>query len=184
MDFPNFLLIVLKITRLKTEPYFNPLDFTLDDKELIKEFSQVTLTFDFVKTFTHNLLLAKYFLDNYIIHHVNGNDRAIENPWKLQCYYKKDENRTAYLKDLYEDDKTQQSEVVQLLSMFEVSFTPKQRKNYLFYCLYHLFDDRDLNSYVEFLRKLADKYFFDVYLDSSKLNDISQPKPILSPKSV
>ena len=41
-----------------------------------------------------------------------------------------------------------------------------------------MFEDRNLDNYVEFLRKLADKYFFDVYLDTSKLNDINhQPKP-------
>ena len=158
------------------EDDFTPLNFTLDDKELIKEFDKVNLTPEFVKDFAYNLLLAKYFLDNFVIHHTNGEDRAIENPWKLQYFYKKG-SKAAYLKDLYEDNKAQQNEVIQLLSMFEVAFTPKQRKNYLFYCLYHLFQDCDLNSYVEFLRKLADKYFFDVYLDASKLNDINQPKP-------
>lgn len=176
IDFPNFLLIVLKITRLWKEDDFNPLSFTLDDKELIKEFEKVNLTPDFVKDFAFNLLLAKYFLDNYVIHHANGEDRTIENPWKLQYYYKKG-NKTAYLKDLYEVNKPHQNEVIQLLSMFEVAFTPKQRKNYLFYCLYHLFEDCDLDNYVKFLRKLADKYFFDVYLDGSKLNEINQPKP-------
>lgn len=90
--------------------------------------------------------------------------------------YKKG-NKAAYLKDLYDDNKVQQNEVIQLLSMFEVAFTPKQRKNYLFYCLYHLFENYDLNDYVDFLRKLADKYFFDVYLDTGKLNEINQPKP-------
>ena len=156
IDFPNFLLIVLKITRLRNKDDFNPLSFTLDDKELIKEFEKVNLTPKFVKDFAYNLLLAKYFLDNYVIHHANGEDRAIENPWKLQYYYKKG-NKAAYLKDLYDDNKVQQNEVIQLLSMFEVAFTPKQRKNYLFYCLYHLFENYDLNDYVDFLRKLADK---------------------------
>ena len=176
IDFPNFLLIVLKITRSWNEDDFDPLSFTLDDKELIKEFEKVNLTPEFVKDFAYNLLLVKYFLDNYVIHHANGEDRVLENPWKLQYYYKKD-NKAAYLKDLYEDRKAQQNEVIQLLSMFEVAFTPKQRKNYLFYCLYHLFKDRDLDNYVKFLRKLADKYFFDVYLDTNKLNDMKQPKP-------
>lgn len=176
IDFPNFLLIVLKITRSWNEDDFDPLSFTLDDKELIKEFEKVNLTPEFVKDFAFNLLLAKYFLDNYVIHHANGEDRVLENPWKLQYYYKKG-NKAAYLTDLYEDKKAQQNEVIQLLSMFEVAFTPKQRKNYLFYCLYHLFEDCDLDNYVEFLRKLADKYFFDVYLDASKLNDMNQPKP-------
>jgi len=91
IDFPNFLLIVLKITRLRNEDDFDPLSFTLDDKELIKEFEKVNLTPQFVKNFAYNLLLAKYFLDNYVIHHSNGEDRAIENPWKLQYYYKRRE---------------------------------------------------------------------------------------------
>ena len=43
IDFPNFLLIVLKITRMQ-EKDFNPSDFTLDDKELINEFDKVKLT--------------------------------------------------------------------------------------------------------------------------------------------
>ncbi len=176
IDFPNFLLIVLKITRMEREKDFNPLSFTLDDKELIKEFEKIDLTPEFVKDFAYNLLMAKYFLDNYVIHHTDGVDRAVENPWKLQYYYKKGSN-AAYLKDLYEGKKAQQDEVVQLLSMFEVAFTPKQRKNYLFYCLYHLFKDWDLDNYLEFLRNLADKYFFDIYLDKSKLNELNQPKP-------
>lgn len=174
-DFPNFLLIVLKITRLRNEGCFDPLSFTLDDKELIKEFEKVELNKSFVKDFAFNLLQAKYFLDNYVIHHINAADRAIENPWKLQHYYKND-SKKAYLKELYED-KTQQIEMVQLLSMFEVAFTPRQRKNYLFYCLFHLFEDCDLMNYLSFLNKLADKFFFDVYLDANKLNDINQPKP-------
>ena len=145
IDFPNFLLIVLKITRSWNADDFDPLNFTLDDKELIKEFEKVNLTPEFVKDFAYNLLLAKYFLDNYVIHHANGEDRVLENPWKLQYYYKKG-NKAAYLKDLYEDRKAQQNEVIQLLSMFEVAFTPKQRKNYLFYCLYHLFVNVELED--------------------------------------
>lgn len=175
-DFPNFLLIVLKITRLRNEDGFNPLSFTLDDKELIKEFENIDLNKEFVKDFAYNLLWAKFFLDNYVIHHVNGADRAIENPWKLQHYYKNDK-KAAYLKELYGDKSPQQDEVVQLLSMFEVAFTARQRKNYQFYCLFHLFENHDLTNYLEFLRMLADKYFFDVYLDRNKLNDINQPRP-------
>ncbi len=174
IDFPNFLLLVLKIMRLRSETNFNPSNFSLDDKELIKEFDKASLTSDSVKEFACTLLLAKYFLDNYVIHHTNGDDLASENPWKLQRYVK--EKKSGYLKGLYEED-TKQNEMIQLLSMFEVAFTPKQRKNYLFYTLYHLFENPDPDSYIEFLRKLADKYFFDVYLDKSRLNERSQPKP-------
>ena len=174
IDFPNFLLIVLKITRMQ-EKGFNPSEFTLDDKELINEFDKVKLTPEFVTQFAYNLLLAKYYLDNYMVHHINGEDKAIENPWKLQYYCKK--GKSAYMADLIDYDKSKQRELVHLLSMFEVAFTAKQRKNYLFYCLLHLFEDWNKDNYLKFVRNLADKYFFDVYLDANKLNDRNQPKP-------
>lgn len=174
IDFPNLLLIVLKITRMQ-EKDFNPSDFTLDDKELINEFDKVKFTPEFVKQFAYNLLLAKYYLDNYMVHHINGEDKAIENPWKLQYYCKK--GKSAYMADLIDKDKSKQRELVHLLSMFEVAFTAKQRKNYLFYCLLHLFQDWNEDNYLKFVRNLADKYFFDVYLDANKLNERNQPKP-------
>ena len=174
IDFPNLLLIVLKITRMQ-EKGFNPSEFTLDDKELINEFDKVKLTPEFVTQFAYNLLLAKYYLDNYMVHHINGEDKAIENPWKLQYYCKK--GKSAYMADLIDKDKSKQRELVHLLSMFEVAFTAKQRKNYLFYCLLHLFQDWNEDNYLKFVRNLADKYFFDVYLDANKLNERNQPKP-------
>lgn len=121
IDFPNFLLIVLKITRMK-EQGFDPLKLSLDDKELLHEFEKINITADFVKRFAYNLLKAKYFLDNYVVHHTLGEDRISENPWKLQRYYKN--GNAVYLKDLSED-KPVQAELVQLLSMFEVTFTAK-----------------------------------------------------------
>ena len=174
IDFSNLLLIVLKITRMQ-EKGFNPSEFTLDDKELINEFDKVKLTPEFVKQFAYNLLLAKYYLDNYMVHHINGEDKAIENPWKLQYYCKK--GKSVYMADLIDYDKSKQRELVHLLSMFEVAFTAKQRKNYLFFCLLHLFNDWDEDNYLKFVRNLADKYFFDVYLDANKLNERKQPKP-------
>ena len=176
IDFPNFLLIVLKITRMQDKG-FKSADFSLDDKELINEFDKVRLTPDFAKKFAYNLLLAKYYLDNYMVHHINGEDKAIENPWKLQYYCKKSKGKSAYMTDLIDYDKSKQKELVHLLSMFEVAFTAKQRKNYLFYCLLHLFKDWDVDNYLKFVRDLADKYFFDVYLDADKLNERNQPKP-------
>ncbi len=172
IDFPNFLLVVLKITRMKNQG-FNPLELSLDDKELLHEFDKITATQEFAKQFAYNLLKAKYYLDNYVVHHTLGEDRIGENPWKLQRYYKN--GNAVYLKDLAEGKP--QAEMVHLLSMFEVTFTAKQRKNYLFYCLYHLFEKDNVGDYLVFMRDLADKYFFDVYLDAEKLNERNQPKP-------
>ena len=78
---------------------------SLDDKELLNEFEKINITADFVKRFAYNLLKAKYFLDNYVVHHTLGEDRISENPWKLQRYYKN--GNAVYLKDLSEDKPVQ-----------------------------------------------------------------------------
>lgn len=175
MDFSNFLLIVLKLTRIE-ESGFDPTSFNLDDKELIHEFDKVQVNEEFVKRFGFNLLRAKFLLDNYFVHHSNEDDTIENNPWKLQ-YWQKD-GKKGYLKNL-DGESAAQYKLVQLLSMFEVSFTARQRKNYLFYCLLYLFrsDNRDISKYCEFLLGLADKYFKDVYLVAENLNETNTPKP-------
>lgn len=180
IDFPNFLLIVLKITLMEYE-FFVPSNFILDDKELVNEFNKALKKVgdrsEFVREFAFNLLKAKFFLDNFIVHHAqNDKELSGDNPWKLQYYFQ--DKKYRYPKNL-SDDLDIQLEMVQLLSMFEVSFTPKQRKNYLFYCMLYLFDnfERDKREYLLFLQQLADMYFYDVYLDPNRLNDRNVPLP-------
>lgn len=176
IDFSNFLLIVLKLTRIEDNG-FEPTSFNLDDKELIKEFDKIknTINEEFVKKFGFYLLKAKFLLDNYVVHHSNEDDTIDNNPWKLQ-YWQKD-GKKGYLKNLDGESDAQQK-LVQLLSMFEVSFTARQRKNYLFYCLLYLLgDDRDISKYCVFVSGLADKFFKDVYLVANNLNEINTPKP-------
>ena len=175
IDFPNFLLIILKLTRMR-EANFTPNDFILDDKELINEFDKAMKDnpgTDFPKRFCYNLLQAKYLLDNYVVHHTNAEETADDNPWKLQCWQM--EWKYRHSKNL--SDGKLQDKLVQLLSMFEVSFTARQRKNYLFYVLYHLFENRDIKTYCDFLENLAKKYFYDIYMVKDCLNEINTPKP-------
>jgi len=176
IDFSNFLLIVLKLTRMELEEGFSPTRFNLDDKELIGEFDKVQIDAAFVKQFGFNLLMAKFVLDNYLVHHSNEDDTIESNPWKLQ--YWQMEKKKGYLKNLDGESDTQHK-LVHLLSMFEVSFTARQRKNYLFYCLLYWFraPDWDVDKYCEFVSGLADKYFYDVYLVADNLNEINTPKP-------
>jgi hypothetical protein len=179
LDFSNLVLIVLKITRID-DSKFNSLAFTLDDKELIREFDKlkednILLDEAFVKKFGFNLLKAKYYLDNYIVHHSNENDTIGSNPWKLQYWQR--EGKNEYVKNL-DGESDLQHKLVQLLSMFEVSFAARQRKNYLFYCLLHLFKEgENVEKYYQFVNGLADKYFKDIYLDPTKLNAINTPNP-------
>ena len=182
IDFSNFLLIVLKLTRIREEEDFAPASFNLDDKELLNEFGKISLDEVFVKRFGYNLLKAKFLLDNYMVHHSKEEDRVENNPWKLQRW-QRDRRKKGYLKNLVPEDDTQ-TELQHLLSMFEVSFTARQRKNYLFYCLLYLFDlpsyaerIRYLKWYCWFVKGLADKYFRNVYLVSDRLNEINTPLP-------
>ena len=184
IDYPNFLLIVLKLTFiLKKESEFDPTSFVLDDKEILKQFRRVLEEEDkaeFIKLFAYNLLKAKYFLDNFIVHHtLTEREKPGENPWKVQYYYKNDKN--GYTKALSSD--SIQIELVHLLSMFEVTFSAKQRKNYLLYCLLYLFKEfsgatntypETINKYCNFLRGLAEKYFYDVYIYGNN-NTNNQP---------
>jgi hypothetical protein len=188
IDFPNFLLIVLKLTLIGDASFKLTSSSSddddkklvrLDDKELIREFGKVNINTEFVKRFGFNLLKAKYLLDNYIVHHSNEKDTIGSNPWKLQHWQNQNDEKKSSLKNLAADDSDTQDKLVQLLSMFEVSFTAKQRKNYLFYCLSYLFNDknRDVNAYCEFVSKLAEKYFRDVYLSPDNPNENNTPKP-------
>ncbi|MFM7682117.1 MAG: DUF1524 domain-containing protein, partial [Bacteroidota bacterium] len=179
IDFPNFLLIVLKI-KLCDYELFDPNVFILDDKELINEFDKIRHIIDekFVKEFAVSLLKTKFFLDNYIVHQSIEDDERTSNPWKLQKWQYDLENHNYYLKNLDEKSESQ-LKLQQLLSMFEVSFSPKQRKNYLFYCLLYLnrSNNRIINDYCDFVSSLAEKYFKDVYLNASKLSQINVPLP-------
>ena len=177
IDFPNFLLIVLKITRM-SEPDFSPLDFYLDDKELLHEFNKVSFDEGKVRHFAYILLKARFLLDNYVVHHSKEEDTLDSNPWKLQVWHRDEDSKKTMLKNLCEE-KALQDRLTHLLSMFEVSFTARQRKNYLFYCLLYLLNEQriSIEKYYEFVDNLADRYFFKVYLDISKLNAINTPLP-------
>lgn len=182
IDFPNFMLIVLKLTILQSREFGN-VSIPLNDKDLLNTFSGILAKLTtinekvkFAKEYTFNLLKAKYLLDNYLVHHsVDNNERAGNNPWELKRYTK--ENKRIALSQTTEI----QDELVHLLSMLEVTFTAKQHKNYLLYCLIYLFDNFKGNgydyNYLEFLRKLADKFFHDVYLNEDGLSSQLQPSP-------
>lgn len=175
IDFPNFLLIVLKLTLVLKGESISPDSFSLDDKDLVDMFYLLPNTPENAKLFLQNLVKARYFLDNYIVHHVSSErDNPGDNPWELEYYHRDGTNR--HPKNLSEDPKIQ-DELVHLLSLLEVTFTPKTRKNYLFYCLLWLFKNetltdgkRKVEEYLKFVRKLVNKMFNDIYLSSEKLN--------------
>lgn len=182
IDFPNLLLIVLKLLRL-SEPEFRVEEFNLDDKELLNEFDKAKLDADRVKEFAYYLLKVRFLLDNYIVHHSKEEDSLDSNPWKLQIWHKDKNSQKAMLRNLMEDRSMQalQDRMVHLLSMFEVSFTARQRKNYLLYCLLYLMNTDinafDSNAYADFLDNMAYRYFNGVYMSTQRLSEVNKPIP-------
>jgi hypothetical protein len=198
IDFPNFILIVLKLTLIRenivlqkanasSENDDKESNIILDDKELINQFDKCKEITDenFVKTFGFNLLKAKFLLDNYIVHHSNEDDTDENNPWKLQYWHYENNGDVKNLCSIEgREANGLQQKLTHLLSMFEVSFTPKQRKNYLLYCLLYLFEEYDgkcfdeskLIDYADFVEGLADKYFHEVYLGENR-NNANTPMP-------
>jgi len=182
IDFPNFLLIVLKLMRLDEEN-FNPQEFILDDKELLKAFDEAFRNLDGielenrVKQFAFYLLKAKFLLDNYIVHHTDGEEKQGSRPWELK---KRKKEGYKFIPNNLSENRLQQEKLVHKLSLLEVTFTPRQRKNYLLYCLIYLFKCDDLNdfaAYDDFLEKLLDKYLKDIYLNPEELNEKNTPSP-------
>ena len=159
IDFQNFLLIVLKITMMEEGKDYSKL--ILDDKELIDLFDSYIKKNSCIKRFAFNLLKARFFLDNYVVHHVKEDEKIDKNPWKLEKWEKD------YEPKILSKEANLQDRLVQLLSMFEVTYSAKQRKNYLFYCLLYLFKKNAQIcpvEYANFLENLACKFLHEIYL--------------------
>ena len=174
IDFPNFLLIVLKIVCLN-DLQFKPDEFSLDDKQLLRYFESRQVD---APTFICYLLKARYFLDNYIVHQSKDSNEEFSNPWLLQRWIKGKSEEQSYPRNITENIALQ-NRLLHLLSMFEVAFTARQRKNYLLYVLMYLIRQNAVvpDQYAEFLEQLARCYFEKIYLNQFHLNSINVPAP-------
>lgn len=172
-DFPNFLLIVLKVVQMKNSG-FDAINLKLDDKELLTEFDNANVD---ASEFCYYLLKSKFLLDNYVVHHANEEETENINPRKLQQLRK--ENKSEVYPANITDNNQVQREFVHLLSMFEVSFTARQRKNYLFYIMLYLMPQEhvDIEEYLNFLRNLSRCYFENIYLEQANLTSRNMPAP-------
>lgn len=128
IDFPNFLLLVLKLMYDKT---------VLDDKKLLEQFNEKILNEkneetkkNKVKKFFGILLKARYLFDCYVIKRELSSGK-----WILKSLSK--ENGKEDLKNTF-DDNSKNKQILMLLSMFEVSFPNYSYKSWLFETLKYL----------------------------------------------
>lgn len=182
ITFPNFLLHVLRIQLNNDKEFFGQKESSLDNKELIREFSKTYKEYfnnpEKVKLFGFNLLLCRYLSDKYIIKRDSKTD-----DWGLNKLYRKSYSYSNYyVKHTYgttrdnidsseftkSDDITRN--IMMILSMFHVSFPTQTRKNWYNGVLNYLYNswitdgDIEPNKYLNFLEKFARRIFITQYI--------------------
>ncbi len=167
INFPNFLLHVLKIQENAKKNNIDDKTVPLDDKRLLEVFEEKILSADHVKEFAYNLLKIKFLFDNYII---KREYTSKGDSWSLKQLVindnKESKNNTAYYKNRF-DDKDKNETVLMLLSMFHVSAPTMIYKHWLSASLKYLFKETQqilANSYSIYLEKIAKAYMKDRYL--------------------
>lgn len=121
IDFPNFLLMVLKLMDDET---------VLDDKKLLDEFDKKLKlkAHLFVEKFFKKLLTSRFLFDNYVIKRELSSGK-----WSLKSLDKNGES----LENTFNDPNSNH-QILMLLSMFEVSFPNYSYKSWLFDVLKYL----------------------------------------------
>lgn len=126
INFPNFLLIVLK---LMDDEFHHPT--VLDDKKLLDEFDKIKSkssneNSSFIKDFFKKLLTTRFLFDNYVIKR-----ELASGKWILKSLIKKENKNGEPLKNTFDND-SENKQILMLLSMFEVSFPNYSYKSWLF----------------------------------------------------
>lgn len=177
IDFPNFLLHVLKIQRGEDYHWSEEDDedtpvhrIRLEDKYLLEEFENVLQGAgpDWVRDFAWLLLRTRYLLDTYVIRIQLGLAGDDDENWVLHRAYKSTSNRTHQLsarstfsssRSSPSDDAYQRASgrrVLMLQSMFQVTDTRRASKYFLFQALrwlhrheHHVVDAEAFARYLE-----------------------------------
>ncbi len=186
INFPNFLLQVLKVSYHDSEFYREDVDegVRLDDKVLIPTFQNVLKSIidetgktRFVKFFIMKLLLLRVQFDSYVIkrEYINGTES-----WSLKSIRKYDNNKANYVNTFSssnsDDENDLGKEIRMLEAMFHVSAPTQIYKhwlNALLYCIH-----KQENIIPSFLRDqlyhLACSYMLDIYIgkETSDFEDV------------
>ena len=164
IDYPNFLMHVLKIYKKVHFRDSNSSAIILDDKTLLDSFETTILDANSAKAFMYTLLKTRYLFDLYVIKRENSNQYK---GWSLKKPKKYDTGNVSYVNTFSNSEHDEQNDLaleggqrnlVMLLSAFHVSYPTQARKNWLFSVLNWLgvhSEDVRLNAYLIFLENLA-----------------------------
>jgi len=156
IDFPNFLLQVLRVWTGKNLP--------LDDKRLLKTFGEAIAEAKdkaaFARDFAYQLLRSRFMFDTCVI---KRETEVTREGWSLlNLKIRTDKKRSFYYVNSFEAGK--QEQIIMLLSMFHVSFPQMIYKHWLCGVLSFLMDGSiliDEDEYILYLEKLSDAFYFD-----------------------
>lgn len=170
IDFPNFLMHILKIY-LEKFPTGTFKEIPLDEKELLHAFHNEDWNKEKIVNFIDTLLSCRYLFDKYII---KSNSLRSENEhWSLWKIIK-EESKNYYYKNVFGIDNSNSTDTeetndktknaIMLLSMFHVSNPSQIYKNWLYATLRWLFANKKSitqETYIHFLENLCDKFYFE-----------------------
>ena len=178
IDYPNFLMQVLKIyvkTQLKDG---DASEIALDDKTLLESFKNTIIDASHAKDFIYLLLKTRYLFDLYVIKRENSPQYK---GWSLKKPKYYSSGNVSYVNTFSQSEVEGESELaleggqrdlVMLLSAFHVSYPTHARKNWLLSVLYWLIDHSDkgigLNNYFAFVENLARTLIKKRYLSADK----------------
>lgn len=162
INFPNFLLHVLRVTTEENVP--------LDDKQLINAFDKYMLNqinaIERVKSFVFDLLKCKYLYDQFIIkREFTGNTDA----WSLKRLKWQASNNSNDYVNAFGDDADNSNanrRVLMLLSALHVSTPTMVYKHWLNAALYHLYQAETVTfgAYLKYLESVTRCFVYDRFL--------------------
>jgi hypothetical protein len=178
IDYPNFLMQVLKIyvkTQLKDG---DASKIALDDKTLLESFKHTIVDASHAKAFIYLLLKTRYLFDLYVIKRENSPQHK---GWSLKKPKYYSSGNVSYVNTFSQSEAEGESEfaleggqrnLVMLLSAFHVSYPTHARKNWLLSVLYWLTVHSDkeisLTAYFTFVENLARTLIKKRYLSADK----------------
>ncbi|MCA1773912.1 MAG: DUF262 domain-containing protein, partial [Halomonas sp.] len=160
INFPNFLLQVLRVTTEK--------DIPLDDKRLISAFETHILqkedSAERVKHFIYDLLKCKFLFDQYVIkREYTGNTDA----WSLKrLKWQSGSNHYVNTFGEEEGESDGNRRLIMLLSALHVSAPTMVYKHWLNAALYHLYHARQVSfeGYLNHLESITRCFIYDRFL--------------------
>lgn len=167
VNFETFLYYVFYLTEgTKSD------EITLDDKKLLAKFEGKMRDlkdekYSWVIKFSENLLRLRFIFDNFIIQNSFKDNNRDETNWILNKAIRQDKNAKKYVQTDFSPtfSGNLNTEIIQLQSMFAVTFTSNRDTKWLYETMSYLFENSDklgsenfAEEFKGFLEKLAVKF--------------------------